>query len=172
MRILIGSYAFAPSIGGAETVSRLLAEAFVRQGHDVKLVTTTPSSEPDAWPFEVIRTPKAAALLTCLRWCDIHLQNGLSLRLGWPRVLVNRPTIVAQFGFYGHARGVRDWRTHAKVRVLRLCEVIAVSQAVRDDLPADIGRAARVIHNPYDDVRFKRTNGATAHSIWCLSVDW
>ena len=42
MRILFSSHVFSPSVGGIETVSRLLADEFARQGHEVRLITQTP----------------------------------------------------------------------------------------------------------------------------------
>ena len=37
MKILFSSYAFQPSVGGIESVSRILAENFSAEGHDVEL---------------------------------------------------------------------------------------------------------------------------------------
>ena len=41
MKILLSSYVFAPSIGGIETVSALLAPEFIKAGHEVILITLT-----------------------------------------------------------------------------------------------------------------------------------
>lgn len=42
MNILMTSVFFYPHIGGIETVTEYLADEFVRLGHDVTVVTTTP----------------------------------------------------------------------------------------------------------------------------------
>ena len=56
MRILFCSYAFAPSIGGIETVSRILANQFCGLGSTVTLVTNTPGEEISG-TYEVVRRP-------------------------------------------------------------------------------------------------------------------
>ena len=66
MKILFTSYPFYPHIAGIETVSMLLAHEFVRRGHEVKLVTATPNTAPDDFPFEVVRRPGPLSLLHCV----------------------------------------------------------------------------------------------------------
>jgi hypothetical protein len=56
MRILLCSYVFPPSIGGIETVSRILAEQFCKLGSTVTVVTHTPGEEMDA-AYKVVRRP-------------------------------------------------------------------------------------------------------------------
>src|ERR1043166_6969535 len=54
MKILLGSHHFAPSIGGIETASELLAREFVKLGHEVRGVTQTPGG--GAFPFSGVST--------------------------------------------------------------------------------------------------------------------
>ena len=56
MRILICSYAFAPSIGGIETVSKILAGEFCRLGSTVTMATYSTGGPIEA-PYEVLRRP-------------------------------------------------------------------------------------------------------------------
>src|SRR4051794_39167423 len=92
MKILIGSHSFLPSTGGIEKVTELLARAFIRRGHSVRVVTQTPGN--GEFPFEVVRQPSVAALLTAVRWCDIFLQNNISLATLWPLALIPRPLFI------------------------------------------------------------------------------
>ena len=58
MNILISSHAFAPSLGGIETVGALLAEEFVKMGDSVVVITQTvdgPNLTQSAIP--IVRAP-------------------------------------------------------------------------------------------------------------------
>ena len=63
MRIFIFTTCFAPSIGGIERLTELLATQFTGLGHDVALATPTPG--PDRGPWPLLSRPSAlfAALL-------------------------------------------------------------------------------------------------------------
>src|SRR2546423_669613 len=55
MKILFSSYAYAPGVGGIETVSSLLARAFLAAGHEIVLVTETPAATGPTGSFPVLR---------------------------------------------------------------------------------------------------------------------
>ena len=84
MKILLGSHHFFPSTGGIETVSNLLAREFVAQGHEVRVVTQTAGNGD--FPFVIVRRPGIFELFRQVRWCDVFLQNNISLRTAWPRL--------------------------------------------------------------------------------------
>jgi glycosyltransferase involved in cell wall biosynthesis len=85
MEIFLRAYAFAPSLGGIETVSQLLAEILVKRGHDVTLVTSTPGKGGEEnGPFSVVRRPGIRRLISEIRRADLVLQSNISLYLGWP----------------------------------------------------------------------------------------
>ncbi|MEO6871890.1 MAG: glycosyltransferase, partial [Chthoniobacterales bacterium] len=94
MKILISSHAFAPSIGGIETVSALLAREFVRAGHEVALVTQTGEETNEEFAYRVVRQPSLGELRQLLNWCDIFWQNNLSLRTLWPALLVRKSVVI------------------------------------------------------------------------------
>ena len=148
MKIVVGSHVFAPSIGGIETASELLAREFVKLGHEVRLITQTPGG--DDFPFPVIRGPSAGELLQQVRWCDVFLQNNISLRTLWPLLFVQRPLFVVHQTWIAHG-----WQKGIKRFVLRFGKSIAISQAVADELPT----RCVVIGNPYDDEVFRRFEG-------------
>src|SRR5205085_1227541 len=79
MKILFSSYAYAPGVGGIETVSALLAREFVAAGDQVVLATETPARTSRSNSFEVVRHPTLARLGNLVRWCDVVFQNNISL---------------------------------------------------------------------------------------------
>jgi glycogen synthase len=159
MKILIGSHHFSPSVGGIETVSELLAREFVKLGHEVRLVTQTPDGND--FPFGVIRRPVASQLIRQVAWCDVFLQNNISLRTLWPLVFIRRPLFVVHqtwirreavsFPYSSNARGEIGWQQRLKRLVLRFARSIAISRAIADQLPVP----AVVIGNPYDGDVFR-----------------
>jgi glycogen synthase len=144
MKILISSHAFAPSLGGIETVSRLLAHEFVRMEHEVAVVTQTPGKSTE--PFRVVRQPSAAELIRLTRWCDLFWQNNLSLRSLWPAKLLRKPVVVTHQGSYcGKPRGI-DFVQRVKHATVKRLPSVAISEYVARcfDTPSIL------IPNPYD----------------------
>lgn len=151
MRILLSSVPFAPSVGGIETVSRVLAEQFVRLGHEVVVATLTRARNSDERPYAVLRAPRARALLREVARADVVLQNNVSLRLGWPLALhVGTPRVVAHHVWIPRA-GRGALAGAAKRVALRFAHNIAVSSAIARDL----GVPATIVPNPYDAARFR-----------------
>jgi glycosyltransferase involved in cell wall biosynthesis len=154
MRILIVSHAFLPNLGGIETASDALARAFVRRGHDVTVVTETPSDRPDDLPYAVLRRPRPGALLAAVGACEVCLHNNISLRAAWPLLLRPRRWVVAHQTGLRRPGGCLSLADRAKRLALRFARSIAISKAVAADLPVP----ATIIPNPYRDDVFQRTN--------------
>lgn len=108
MKVLIYSHAFHPSVGGVETVSMALAQGFVANGIECKVVTHSlvddePSTSLSLWlplsasstsfGFDVVRRPGRAQIWELLRWADVVLFNGASMGLQ-PWVLFARKPFV------------------------------------------------------------------------------
>lgn len=149
MKILLGSHHFFPSTGGIETASNLLAREFVALGHEVRVVTETEGNGDFAFP--VIRRPGPLELLRQVRWCDVFLQNNISLRTLWPLLGVRRPLVIAHQTWITNADGSVGWQHRLKRFVLRYATSLAISDAVAAQLP---GPSIQV-GNPYDDNVFK-----------------
>ena len=149
MKILLGSHHFFPSTGGIETVSDLLAREFVKLGHDVRLITRTEGG--GAFPFPVSRKPSPMELLRQVRWCDVFLQNNISLRTLWPLLFVRRPLCIAHQTWITNADGTVGWQHRVKRFVLRFAKSLAISTAIAEQLPAP----AVLVGNPYDDGVFR-----------------
>ena len=147
MRILFCSHVFAPSVGGIETVSRMLAEEFVRQGHEVTLVTHTVGGTDQGQGYRICRRPTLIQWVALLRGCDVVFHNNISLRAAWPLLLLRRPWVVAHHVWIprnGLAGRLKRW-------LLRRARCIAASQPLADHLDT----ASTVIPNPYDDAQFR-----------------
>jgi glycogen(starch) synthase len=155
MKILISSYAFAPSIGGIETVSALLADEFVRLGASVTLITETPVERGGdgnaGFPFPVVRNPSAAELLRLVRWCDVVWHNNLSLRAAWPLLFFKRPFFITHAGSYCAKPTGIDLRNRLKHAVVNRAVSVALNQSVADSFTVN----SVIIPNPFDARVFK-----------------
>jgi glycosyltransferase involved in cell wall biosynthesis len=150
MKILIYSPAFYPSIGGLEMMASILAHEFVNQGHDVKLVCQTDTSDSIQFPFEVHRRISPYQLLKLARWCDVYFQANISLKGIWPLLIKSKPFAVSHNGWYCRPDGRVGWQDRLKQLVARASCNISVSRAVADHLSSQ----SVVIPNAYRDEIF------------------
>ena len=146
MKIFISSHAFAPSIGGIETVTALLADEFVRLGHEVVVVTQTAEGSSTSLPYRVLRTPSLGELQRALRWCDIFWQNNMSLRTLWPALLQRVPIVITHQGSYCRLPSGLDFGLRLKRAVAERTTSVAISRAVAASFVA----ASEIIPNPFD----------------------
>jgi len=151
MKILISSHAFAPNIGGIETVTGLLATEFVQLGQLVKVVTQTPSDDTENRGYPVIRQPSVSELVSAVQWCDLLWQNNLSLRTLWPGLLLRKPVVVSHQGSYCRAPAGIALVERLKHAVVRSTTSVAVSKAVASCFNTE----STIIPNPYDARRFR-----------------
>jgi glycogen synthase len=149
MKILLWSYAFSPSIGGLEQFSHMMAEQFVALGHEVTIVTRTPSAKQDKFSFPVVRQPSWKKLFQLVGACDVYLQNHISLKAAWPLLFVRRPWIVTIQTWISD----RNLRGSLKHYLLRYSRPIACSH----EIAAGLRVPSTVINNCYDE-RIFRTN--------------
>lgn len=146
MKILITSYVFAPSVGGIETASRIMAEAFVERGHNVRVVTQTTEECLEPLDYEVIRNPSLSELWKVTRWADVVWQNNTALKYLWVPLLQNKPTAVTlQCALYRHYPH-KYWQERLKGLLLKRCKVIAISRYVTEGLNCDF----RLQGNPFE----------------------
>ena len=146
MKILISSHAFAPSIGGIETVSRLLAHEFFRLGHEVVVVTQSVGESAEKFPFPIYRQPSVAQLFRAVTWCDVFWQNNLSLRTIWPAFLLRKPVVVTHQGSYCARPKGFDLAQRIKHAVVNRTTSVAISEYVASCFKT----RSVVIPNPYD----------------------
>lgn len=150
MRILFSSYAFAPSTGGIETVSALLADEFIAAGHEVELITETPGPNEQR-NYRVTRRPSLSQLLRLLRWSDVFFQNNISLRSLLPALLLRKPIVVVHQTWLRGTRGQVDLTARLKRSLLCRLTNVSISSAIAGDMPC----ASVVIPNPYRDDLFR-----------------
>ena len=149
MKTLISSHAFAPSIGGIESVSASLAEEFSRRGHSVKIVTQSSGDNVG----NIVRHPSIGQLVDLLRWCDVFWQNNLSLRTIWPALVMRKPIVVTHQGSYCRRPAGFDFVLRTKHAVANRITGVAISQYVASFFdPQPI-----VIPNPFDAAVFRKT---------------
>jgi glycogen synthase len=163
MKILLMSRSFLPALGGIETASEALADAFQGAGHQVRLVTRTPGGEiHETFGYEVIRRPSPFQLLASVRWADVVLHNNINLRVLWPLLLVPRPWVVAHQTWLAPAGRSGDLAARTKAFVLRFATSVAISAAIAEALPV----RAEIVPNPYRDDLFRLTNqGARRYDL-------
>jgi glycosyltransferase involved in cell wall biosynthesis len=146
---------FYPSVGGVETVLRLLATEWQRAGEGVVVVSDVRCDPEDRedFPFAMHYRPGPLRWVALMRWADVFVHMNLSLKALWPRLVAHKLFVVVHHGFYysDRVRGRRDFRERLKLRLLPRAINIAVSQAVASRLPV---RCA-VIPNPFDDSVFQ-----------------
>lgn len=154
IRILLLTHYFSPSIGGIETVSRLLAEEFIKE-HEVIVATWSKSTDADNFPFKVARTPGFLALLKYFFWADIVFENNPCLRLSWPGFIFRKRSIVVLHTWINHLRKKPGLKEKLKYKKLSVASrVIAISDIVRKK----IWPSAMIIHSPYDEKKFNLNN--------------
>jgi glycosyltransferase involved in cell wall biosynthesis len=151
MRILLSSYLFHPSVGGIESVSRVLAEKFAAAGNDVHVITQSAGGAVPGANYKVTRRPSIAQLLSLLRRCDLFFQNNISLRSLIPALILRKPTLVAHQTWLQNTRGGIGWHNRLKQFLLRRVTNVAISKAVADRLNA----RSFIIGNPYDEAVFR-----------------
>jgi glycosyltransferase involved in cell wall biosynthesis len=155
VKILFSSYAFSPSVGGIETVSAILAEGFVAAGHEVVLATETPGESTEGSSYPVVRQPSIRRLLDWLNWCDVFLQNNISLRTLIPALLLRRRAAVVHQTWIRGVSGRIGWNDRIKHLLLPRVRNVAISAAIADELKV----GSEVIPNPYRDDVFRLIPG-------------
>jgi glycogen synthase len=151
MKILFSSYLFHPSVGGIESVSKILAEKFTAASNDVQVITQSAGGAVPGAMYGVTRRPSIAQLFALLRWSDLFFQNNISLRSLIPALILRKPTLVVHQTWLQNTRGEVGWHNRLKKSLLRRVTNVAISKAVADRLSA----RSVIIGNPYDETIFR-----------------
>jgi glycosyltransferase involved in cell wall biosynthesis len=78
-------------VGGVETSSHALASFWSKAGHQVTVVTETPSETERSVDYRVVRCPSLSERLSLIRLHDIIHANGASLKCIAPAWLMAKP---------------------------------------------------------------------------------
>ncbi|HEX5152933.1 MAG TPA: glycosyltransferase family 4 protein [Parafilimonas sp.] len=160
-KILILSHNFFPDVGGIETNSEILANAFHNSGAEVRIMTWSKSPEKNNFPFTVIRDPGLGTIVQQHRWADVVFENNPCLRMSWPNIFIRKPLVIALNTWVNRLTGNKGFRDKLKnLWFGRARSVIAVSNAIRNRE----WHNAVVIENPYNDSLFKN-NAAISKSV-------
>ncbi|MFP4127392.1 MAG: glycosyltransferase family 4 protein [Alphaproteobacteria bacterium] len=153
MRIFFFTTVFAPSVGGIERMAEMLCGAFVAQGHEVQLATSTPGDGgDDRFPYPVHRRPGGVRFARLLRWCDVHVQANVSLKHAWPLVAAPGRVVYRHANVYQRDDGTVGLLDRAKRWVARRAPGIANSRYTARQLGC-----RHTILNAYDDTTFRCT---------------
>lgn len=152
MKIIILSHAFYPVIGGVETISEFLAQSFLKDGHEVHIITWSIDESYKHFPFKIIRKPTLSQLFKEHAWADIVFENNLCLRLAWPNLLIKRPLYIALHTWISRNDGKISIKDKIKLNWLKRAQrVMACSEAIR----LRSKQNSIVINNPYDAASFQ-----------------
>lgn len=149
MKILLCSNWFDPSIGGVETVSKILAEEFSRAGAKV-VVLTDSEGPPSSAPYEVVRKPSFKTVYSLACASDVVMQNMISLRTLPGLLLSRKPIVVTHQSWMRRSNGTRGWENYAKLVASRAVHNVSISTAIAESLPVK----SVVIGNPFEAREF------------------
>lgn len=150
MRILLSSHAFAPSVGGIETVSAILAREWSGSGHTVTITTETPGD--DTWEnLRVLRSPGRSELREHIAGADLYFQNHISLRSWVPSLGLKTPVAVLHQTYLWPWNGRPGLAGLAKWLLARRLRNLSISRAVAAALPVN----TPIVGNPYDSQTFR-----------------
>lgn len=99
MKILLYSYSFWPNIGGVEDVGHSLAKGLVEAGHEVTVVTETPSQNHRLVPYTLIRRPGLLERVKLVSAHDLVHSNGSSVSLFFLAILLDKPFSWTHHGY-------------------------------------------------------------------------
>jgi len=135
MNILLESRVFYPSGGGLEMMSQELGKAWRKKGHEVRVVTATPlDGHNELDTLTVYRKPSACSMKRLVKWADVFVQSGISLRsLHWP-VLTGTPLVIIHHNLLT-PRIAPPVRTGLKKLASHLGVNVAVSTPVAETVP-------------------------------------
>ena len=146
LKILLYSPNFFPLTGGLEQVAMDLATEFSALGHSVTLLTMTPATAVDTFPFRVLRGPGWWRQWWEMRNADVVLQLNVSLKGILPWLLSGRPLVISHQTAHWN-----DWRGRLKTWVARHWASLNIgcSRYMAEPYPRSVA-----IPNPYRDELF------------------
>jgi glycogen synthase len=142
---------FDPSVGGIESVSKLLAERFAATGNEVHVITQSPGDDIRGMNYKITRRPSIFEVVKLLRWSDLFFQNNISLRSLIPALLLRKKVLVVHQTWLVDTHGQLTWNNRLKRALLPRVTNITISAAIADQISGH----SFVIGNPYDETTFR-----------------
>ena len=155
MKIVLLTHKFYPAVGGIETISEILANEFVSAGHQVRVVTWSDDESQTKFSYQVIRKPNFMNLFKQIIWASVVFENNPCLRLSWPALLLNKPTVIALHTWIARSNGKLSILDKLKLIKLKTSKnVIAISNAIQ----MGTYKKAIIISNPFKSDLFEMAN--------------
>lgn len=155
MKILISAHTFSPNIGGIETFTHILANAFVTLGHEVKLMCPVLAPEGKEFSYKVERKPSIRKIIELFQWCDIYYQSNISLKTLWPLLFFKKSLFITHhIWMAGGENNSLRLRDHLKHFVCKFATNIAISPFIGTTLKCPF----ITIADPYNQLVFKNLN--------------
>lgn len=159
MNILLVSSTL-PSLGGLETMARLIAIQWQSQPDlNLRIMTDVSGGDIDGVEVPILRQPSIWQMIQAYRWADVVFFNHCYLRLSLPRLLIRRPYVVSMSGMIPPGEGLKH-----SARIIYLRHLlkhadgnIVACEAMRLENKVD----AQVIVNPFDATRYHVTTPLT-----------
>jgi glycogen synthase len=156
MRILLCSYLFAPSVGGLETASAILADQYTSLGAVVTVVTSSPGP-PSSAAYEVVRRPSSKEIRRLGGRMDIVHSDHISMRTIAPLLFMRIPIVITHHGWCWRSNQKMGWEDRVKLGIFSIrCRNVAISNAIADRLPMK----STTIGEPFDPAEFSNSAGA------------
>ena len=152
MRLLITTSVFFPSVGGIESLARLLAHEFACQGHGVTVLTQTSAAGLDNFSFKIERRPSWLRVWHCVADSEAILQFG-GVRLGWPMLILKRKSLTVHENWPDSAH--REKLTKRMLRRMWIARSTNVCPSMAFQRLSPF--PCEVVPNPYDDGVFRPT---------------
>ena len=145
-----------PSLGGLETMARLIAMEWQSvPGLNVRLLTDVEGGEIDGVTIPVMRRPRLVAMIKAYLWADVVFFNHCYIRLSLPLLWLRRPYVVSMSGMIPVGSGIIGrLKTLYLRRFLRKADRnIVACEAMRRENKVE----AEVIVNPFDSKHYRVT---------------
>lgn len=132
----------------------MLAAEFVKAGHTVRIVTSTPEGPDVLDQCDIYRNPRAITLIKLHHWADVVFHNNITLTWAWPLCLIRRPLVSAVHISVeaGHKDKLGILKL-VKLFILKRIAVIAPSHYLARTQPF----SPTVIPNAFDAMSFSKS---------------
>jgi glycogen synthase len=154
MNLLLVTERYWPSVGGVETVTRVLAASLVRAGHRPTVLTNQNGTSAYGADSQVDRRPGILSLLRLYARADAIIVQGPALRLAWPLLFNRRNALMVHHTFPADPVSSISKRLHAQLGLR--ARHVTVSKAMAQTLPFPV---AAILPNPYDSSVFRNYPG-------------
>ena len=153
MNIVISSKRFRPILGGTVRYAEMLAKGFRQLGHEVRIMTRTPASEPEVREDAmIIRRASAREALELAAWADILLQVDASWRDAWPFILKGCPWFTTVH--FGKRPGKYPLSEIFGLPGLAAAFILSRTIPISKQVAKDWNLTEEPIANPFDDSIF------------------